>query len=73
MNIFQSQGIDSIPLVVNNKNKSDSILVDLNLPVIRTEKLGLNVSLGAGLCINCNNNSHCTWQHSNKMHCEHYQ
>ena len=29
--------------------------------------------LSSGLCITCDNNSHCIWIHNDKIYCQHFE
>lgn len=73
MNVLNKQGTGYVPIGIdlgvmqNDKTHSRNELTILNEPILVIKEVAV------GLCINCDNNSYCMWQKTNKMFCEHYQ
>lgn len=73
MNVLNKQGPGYVPIVINAKVMEQTRIVNYDSSTVTNrEVISVNESNGS-LCVNCDNNTHCVLQRSNKMFCELYQ
>lgn len=73
MNVLNKQGTGYVPIVIDAKAMQQTRIVNFDSSMVANrEMVSVNES-GGGLCVNCDNNTHCMLQRSNKMFCELYQ